>query len=77
MSDLDFLYDDAILVELIDKVDKLEKNLQIGLGCDKPDAPEVCSKMKGGKRKRKSRKKRRKRKSRNKRKKRKTKRRRR
>ena len=46
-------YDDAILVELIDKVDKLEKNLQIGLGCDKPDAPEVCSKMKGGKTKKK------------------------
>lgn len=66
MSDLDFLEDDAILVELSDKVDKLEKNLRIGLGCDKPDAPEVCSKMKGGKRKRKSRKKRRKRKSRRK-----------
>ena len=58
MSDLDFLEDDAILVELSDKVDKLEKNLQIGLGCDKPDAPEVCNRMSGGKRKRKSRKKR-------------------
>ena len=58
MSDLDFLEDDAILVELSDKVDKLEKNLQIGLGCDKPDPPEVCNRMIGGKRKRKSRKKR-------------------
>ena len=58
MSDLDFLEDDAILVELSDKVDKLEKNLRIGFGCDKPDAPEVCRKMEGGKRKRKSRKKR-------------------
>ena len=58
MSDLDFLEDDAILVELSDKVDKLEKNLRIGLGCDKPDAPEVCNRMSGGKRKRKSRKKR-------------------
>ena len=58
MSDLDFLEDDAILVELSDKVDKLEENLKIGLGCNKPDPPEVCSKMKGGKRKRKSRKKR-------------------
>ena len=58
MSDLDFLDDDAILVELSDKVDKLEKNLRIGLGCDKPDPPEVCNRMIGGKRKRKSRKKR-------------------
>ena len=58
MSDLDFLENDAILVELSDKVDKLEENLKIGLGCNKPDPPEVCSKMKGGKRKRKSRKKR-------------------
>lgn len=58
MSDLDFLEDDAILIELSDKVDKLEENLKIGLGCNKPDPPEVCSKMKGGKRKRKSRKKR-------------------
>ena len=65
MSDLDFLEDDAILVELSDKVDDLkdkvdevEENLKIGLGCNKPDAPEVCSKIKGGKRKRKSRKKR-------------------
>ena len=56
--DLDFLDDDAVLVELSDKVDKLEENLKIGLGCNKPDPPEVCSKMKGGKRKRKSRKKR-------------------
>ena len=53
MSDLDFLEDDAILVELSDKVDKLEKNLRIGLGCDKPDAPEVCNKMSGGKKERK------------------------
>ena len=58
MSDLDFLEGDAILVELSDKVDKLEKNLEIGLGCNKPDPPEVCSKMIGGKRKKKSRKKR-------------------
>lgn len=65
MSNLDFLEDDAILVELSDKlyglsdkVDKLEENLKIGLGCDKPDAPEVCNRMIGGKRKRKSRKKR-------------------
>ena len=58
MSDLDFLEDDAILVELNDKVDKLEENLKIGLGCDKPDPPEVCNRMSGGKRKRKSRKKR-------------------
>ena len=58
MSDLDFLEDDAILVELSDKVDKLEKNLRIGFGCDKPDPPEVCDRMIGGKRKRKSRKKR-------------------
>ena len=58
MSDLDFLENDAILVELSDKVDKLEENLKIGFGCNKPDPPEVCSKMKGGKRKRKSRKKR-------------------
>ena len=39
MSDLDFLEDDAILVELSDKVDKLEENLKIGLGCKKPDPP--------------------------------------
>ena len=65
MSNLDFLENDAILVELSDKlygvsdkVDKLEKNLNIGLGCNKPDPPEVCSKIEGGKRKRKSRKKR-------------------
>jgi len=58
MSDLDFLDDEALIVELSNKVYKLEKNLQIGLGCNKPDAPEVCSEMRGGKRKRKSRKKR-------------------
>ena len=58
MYDLDFLEDDAILVELSDKVDKLEENLKIGLGCNKPDSPEVCNRMSGGKRKRKSRKKR-------------------
>ena len=69
MSDLDDdidLTDEQMFLELSDKVDKLEENLRIGLGCDKPDAPEVCNKMKGGKRKRKSRKKRRKRKSRRK-----------
>ena len=44
--------------ELNNKVKGLEENLKIGLGCDKPDAPEVCNRMIGGKRKRKSRKKR-------------------
>ena len=60
MSDLDDidLTDEQMFLELSDKVDKLEENLKIGLGCNKPDPPEVCSKMKGGKRKRKSRKKR-------------------
>ena len=43
---------------LNNKVKGLEENLKIGLGCDKPDAPEVCNRMIGGKRKRKSRKKR-------------------
>ena len=43
---------------LNNKVKELEENLKIGLGCDKPDAPEVCNRMIGGKRKRKSRKKR-------------------
>ena len=60
MSDLDDidLTDEQMILELSDKVDQLEENLKIGLGCNKPDPPEVCSKMKGGKRKRKSRKKR-------------------
>lgn len=60
MSDLDDidLSDEQMFLELSDKVDKLEENLKIGLGCNKPDPPEVCSKMNGGKRKRKSRKKR-------------------
>ena len=57
LDDIDFT-DEQMILELSDKVDKLEKNLQIGLGCDKPDAPEVCNRMSGGKRKRKSRKKR-------------------
>ena len=57
IDDIDFT-DEQMILELSDKVDKLEKNLQIGLGCDKPDAPEVCNRMSGGKRKRKSRKKR-------------------
>ena len=60
MSDLDDidLTDEQMFLELSDKVDKLEENLKIGLGCNKPDPPEVCNRMSGGKRKRKSRKKR-------------------
>ena len=57
LDDIDFT-EEQLILELSNKVDKLEENLKIGLGCKKPDPPEVCSKMKGGKRKRKSRKKR-------------------
>lgn len=68
MSDLDEIdfSDEQMFLELDRRLEKLEKNLEIGLGCDKPDPPEVCNRMIGGKRKRKSRKKRRKRKSRRK-----------
>ena len=60
MSDLDDfdLSDEQMFLELNDKVEKLEEKLNIGLGCNKPDPPEVCNRMGGGKRKRKSRKKR-------------------
>ena len=64
-DDIDFT-DEQMFLELYRRVEELEKNLEIGLGCDKPDPPEVCNRMIGGKRKRKSRKKRRKRKSRRK-----------
>ena len=57
LDDIDFT-EEQLILELSNKVDKLEENLKMGLGCKKPDPPEVCSKMKGGKRKRKSRKKR-------------------
>ena len=62
MSDLDEddidLTDEQMFLELDRRLEKLEKNLNIGLGCNKPDPPEVCNRMIGGKRKRKSRKKR-------------------
>ena len=56
-DDIDFT-DEQMFLELYRRVEELEKNLEIGLGCDKPDPPEVCNRMIGGKRKRKSRKKR-------------------
>ena len=55
-DDIDFT-DEQMFLELYRRVEELEKNLRIGFGCDKPDAPEVCNRMIGGKRKRKSRKK--------------------
>ena len=68
MSDLDDidLSNEQMFLELNDKIENLEKNVKKGFGCDKPDAPLVCNRMSGGKRKKKSRKKRRKRKSRRK-----------
>ena len=59
MSDLDDfdLSDEQMFLELEERIGKLEENLNIGFGCNKPDPPEVCNRMIGGKRKRKSRKK--------------------